>query len=203
MCSPAWAISASSPAVLSATVLPPVFGPVMSSTRDGGASSDVHRHRRRGAAFGGVVEPVDHRLDEQRMAGLAQLDVAGGGQHRLHRVHHVGEPGPRLQQVELLGHRHADPEVAGPRWRKRSVSASRMRKISSASSSSSATMSLLISTRGHRLEEQARAGGRGAVHDAGNRRLVLGPHHQHEAAVAAGDDLFLQVLRGVAAACAN
>ena len=36
MRSPAWAISASSPAVLSATVLPPVFGPVTSSTVAGG-----------------------------------------------------------------------------------------------------------------------------------------------------------------------
>ena len=39
MCSPACAISASSPAVFSATVLPPVLGPVMSSTRAGGAST--------------------------------------------------------------------------------------------------------------------------------------------------------------------
>ena len=35
---PACAISDSSPAVLSATVLPPVFGPVMTSTRTGGIS---------------------------------------------------------------------------------------------------------------------------------------------------------------------
>ena len=51
-----------------------------------------------------------------------------------------------------------------------------------------------------RLEEQAGAAGRGAVHDAGNRRAVLGAHHQHVAAVAVGDDLLLQVLRRVAAA---
>ncbi len=42
--SPACAISDSSPAVLSATVLPPVFGPVMTSTLTGGISSHVHRH---------------------------------------------------------------------------------------------------------------------------------------------------------------
>ncbi len=39
MCRPAWAISASNPAVLSATVLPPVLGPVISRTRAGGAST--------------------------------------------------------------------------------------------------------------------------------------------------------------------
>ena len=38
-CRPACAISANSPAVFSATVLPPVFGPVMSSTRFGGSIS--------------------------------------------------------------------------------------------------------------------------------------------------------------------
>ena len=38
-CRPACAISANSPAVLSATVLPPVFGPVISRTRFGGSSS--------------------------------------------------------------------------------------------------------------------------------------------------------------------
>ena len=35
-CSPAWAINTSSPAVFSATVLPPVFGPVTTSTVVGG-----------------------------------------------------------------------------------------------------------------------------------------------------------------------
>ena len=38
MCNPAWAIRASSPVVLSATVLPPVFGPVMISTLAGGVN---------------------------------------------------------------------------------------------------------------------------------------------------------------------
>jgi hypothetical protein len=37
-CRPACAISESSPAVFSATVLPPVFGPVMSSVVTGGTS---------------------------------------------------------------------------------------------------------------------------------------------------------------------
>ena len=51
-----------------------------------------------------------------------------------------------------------------------------------------------------RLEKQAGAAGRAAVDDAGNRRAVLGAHDQHVAAVAIGDDLLLQVLRGVLAA---
>ena len=47
------------------------------------------------------------------MPGLAQLEVAGRRQRRLHGVHQVGEPGPRLQQIEFFGHGHADTEVAG------------------------------------------------------------------------------------------
>ena len=37
-CNPACAISANKPAVFNATVLPPVFGPVISNTRFGGSS---------------------------------------------------------------------------------------------------------------------------------------------------------------------
>ena len=51
-----------------------------------------------------------------------------------------------------------------------------------------------------RLEEQARAAGRAAVHDARNRGSMLGAHDQHVAAVAIGDDLLLQILRRVRAA---
>ena len=54
--------------------------------------------------------------------------------------------------------------------------------------------------RAQRLEEQARAAGRAAVHDAGDRGAVLGADDEHVAAVAIGDDLLLQVLRRVLAA---
>ena len=51
-----------------------------------------------------------------------------------------------------------------------------------------------------RLEEQARAARRAAVHDAGDRPAVLGADDEHVAAAAVGDDLLLQILRGVLAA---
>ncbi len=54
--------------------------------------------------------------------------------------------------------------------------------------------------RAERLEKQARAAARAAVDDARNRGAVLGADDQHVAAVAVGDDLLLQVLRGVLAA---
>ncbi len=53
---------------------------------------------------------------------------------------------------------------------------------------------------GHRLQVQARAAGRGGVHDAGNRLAMLRAHDDDVAAVAVGDDLVLQVLRRLASA---
>ena len=46
-----------------------------------------------------------------------------------------------------------------------------------------------------RLEIEAGAAARAAVHDAGNRRPVLGANDQHVAAMAIGDDLLLEVFR--------
>ena len=42
-----------------------------------------------------------------------------------------------------------------------------------------------------RLDEQAGAARRTAVYDARDRRAMFGAHHQHVAAVAVRDDLFL------------
>src|ERR1043166_5490401 len=50
--------------------------------------------------------------------------------------------------------------------------------------------------RAERLEIEAGAACRRAVHDAGNRRAMLGLHDDHVPAVAFGDDLVLQILRG-------
>ena len=68
MSSPDCAIIGSSPAVFSATVLPPVFGPVMTSARAGGIEQDVDRRRPCDAA----------RRFEQRMPRAAQLQPAVG-----------------------------------------------------------------------------------------------------------------------------
>ena len=51
-----------------------------------------------------------------------------------------------------------------------------------------------------RLDEQARAAGRAAMNDSGNRRSMFGANHQHMTAVAIGDDLLLEIFRGLAAA---
>ena len=51
-----------------------------------------------------------------------------------------------------------------------------------------------------RFQIQRLAAGRTAMDQSGQRRPVLGLHQQHEPPVALGDDLVLQVLRGVLAA---
>ena len=96
---PACAISASSPAVFSATVLPPVFGPVMTSTRDRRNQQDVDRHRRRSARShvparrsrrslaSGPRSLRTHqvtlqRRNQQRMSRGAQLEPAVGRDRR-------------------------------------------------------------------------------------------------------------------------
>ena len=68
-CSPACAIAAKSPAVFSATVLPPVFGPVMTSTRVGGGMQDVHRDRV--GVFRTVVRRSDPRHQQRMTRGHA------------------------------------------------------------------------------------------------------------------------------------
>ena len=75
-----------------------------------------------------------------------QLEGAVGRQRRLDAVDRLREPRARLQHVEL-GRRFDRPlQVDRRAPRNASVSASRIRRTSSASCSSSATMSLLIST---------------------------------------------------------
>ncbi len=137
MCRPACAIGASSPAVLSATVLPPVLGPAMTRTRAGGSAAGCRpgppsprplQHQQSGCRA-----PRSSNAPSGAEVGLDALQVIC--ENRARRLHHV----------ELGGHVDRALEVSG-RTRKASVSASRMRRTSSASSSSRPTMSLLIST---------------------------------------------------------
>ena len=97
--SPACAISASRPAVLSATVLPPVFGPVMSSTVG-------RRHN---------LDGDRHGLLQQRMPRRLQLERPVGRQPRLDAVDRLREPGARLANVELGGRLDRPLQIHRPR----------------------------------------------------------------------------------------
>ncbi len=104
--SPACAINDSSPAVLSATVLPPVFGPVMSSTFAGGRSRMVTGTGPatfRSPASGPILESDarQHLRHQQRMSRREELEGAVGRQLRLDAVDQLREPGARLQHVEV------------------------------------------------------------------------------------------------------
>ena len=105
-----------------------------------------------------------------------------------------------LHDVERRSPRRSCGCSSPPRRRKASDSASRMRRTSSCSCCSSATMSLLISTvlsgSRNRLAPLAEL----PCTMPGIAAAVFGAHDQHVAAVAIGDDLLLQVLRGVLAA---
>ena len=121
--SPACAISDSSPAVLSATVLPPVFGPVMTSTRAGGMSrtstgtGHPRIRPRPGPASAGsdprrrVADAPPDRGDQQRVPRAAKLEPAVGGNRRLDAVDQHRELRARLEHVELGGRRDGALEI--------------------------------------------------------------------------------------------
>ena len=212
-CSPACAISASRPAVLSATVLPPVFGPVMTSTVVPGISlmstgtgpfsgafdappppspplADAARASARRWATAGISSgcraasssnapsPASAGSTPPTMAeSRAFAWMTSSSVRRLDRALQIERPAP-----ELVRQREQDaPDLLGFLLLERH--------------------DVVVDLDGaQRLEEQAGAARRTAVDDARDGRAVLGAHHQHEAAVAVGDDLVLQVLRRVAAA---
>ena len=200
------------PAVFSATVLPPVFGPVMTS--DGGRwqHPDVDGHRigrrawrvavgrvgpaARGVDVGQTGRDVGH---QQRVAGGQQLERAVGRQSGLHTVDDRRESGLGLDDVQVrrrldgaLQVEGAPPELIGQLQQ----------------DAPDFLRFLLLERddvvvdldRAQRLEEQAGAARRRAVDDARDRRAVLRAHDEDEAAVAVGDDLILEVLRRVAVA---
>ena len=121
---PACAMSDSSPAVLSATVLPPVFGPVTTSTRTGGirrtstGTTAASGFRASGSeADGGrrmLRDVPPHRRDEQRVTPGADFETAVGGDRGLRAVNGHRELRPGLQHVESRSPR---PPSAGGRRR--------------------------------------------------------------------------------------
>ena len=210
---PAWAISGSRPAVFSATVLPPVFG--------SGDHQDVHRRKQRdvdgnrlgvGAAVltlagriarlavPGRAKVATHRRDQQRMAGGSQLEPAVLRQSWARRRRTRIEKRARACSTSSSAAASTVRSRSSARPRNASVSASRMRRTSSCFLLLERDDVVVDFDGAERLEKEAGAAARAAVHDAGDRRPVLGADDQHVAAVAIGDDLLLQVLRGVLAA---
>ena len=124
--SPACAISASSPNALSATVLPPVFGPEITSA--------ARRRRRRAGRTttdgwrAGVVTRESRTRDQQRMPRAAELEAAVGREAGRDAVQALrrGAPSRAARRGRRAGVERALEVVARAR-RNASVSASRMR----------------------------------------------------------------------------
>ena len=128
-----------------------------------------------------------------------QLERAVGRERRLDAVDRLGEARARLQDVEL-GRRLDRPLH---------VAARAAERVGQREQDAPDLLGLLLLERddvvvdldrAERLEKQARAARRRAVHDAGNAAAMLGLDDEHVAAVPLGDDLILQVLRRVLAA---
>ena len=139
---------------------------------------------------------------QQWVSGLAPLDEGGG----LTALHHVGfdtvhesrKRRPGLDHVNRGGRRHSAMQVGG----------SCPKRIGQVSQDTH-DLSVLLLFEAHdlivdldgaqRLEEEARAGSRAAVHNPRNRTPVRGFDDQHESTVTLGDDLFLQIFRRASA----
>ncbi len=139
-----------------------------------------------------------HRALQHRVAGRLEVQAGVDRELRLDAVDLRAVTRLGLRHVELARHLAAD----------RHVRRSRAETIGQLQQDAEDLLALAVLElddvvvdldRGSRLEKQRRAGGGGAVHDAGHVAAVFRAHHQHEAAVALGDDLVLQVLRGAAA----
>ena len=193
---PACAISASRPNALSATVLPPVFGPEITSARVGGTitRSDAIDDRRparprpstSGSRTAGISSGCRAPRNSMRpSATSARRDAVHARASRALACSSSSSGGRRRRA------RPARPAAGGTR----SSAPSRMRWISSRSRSASATTSLFSSTVASGSRYRLAPLRRAAVHDARDRVAMFGAHDDHVPAVAVGDDLVLQVLR--------
>ncbi len=128
-----------------------------------------------------------------------QLERAVGRKRGLHAADGFREARPRLENVELGRHFNRVRQIGG----------SHAKRVRQREQDAADFLRFLLLERddvvvdldgAERLEVEAGAARRRAVHDARNRRPVLGLHDDHIAAIALGDDLILQVLRRVLAA---
>ena len=220
MCRPDCAIAASSPAVFRATVFPPVFGPVITRMRVGGVRrmSTGTGSGVRDSGFGVRVssfalgfripspesripirEPLDHGAHEKRMSRTLQFERSVSRDDRFHRAGHQREACAGLDDVERCRDFNRAFEFIG----------TCAESVGERQQNAQDLLHLLLFERDDVVvdldglewfDEQAGAAGRAAVDDARDRRSMLGADHQHVTAVAIGDDLFLEILRCLAAA---
>ena len=136
-----------------------------------------------------------HGVFEHRVARRLQLQACVDCELGLDAVDLRAVTSLGLQHVELACHFTADDHVRRPR-------AETIRQLEQDAQDLFALAILELDDvvvdldGGGGLEKQRRAGRRRAVDDARHVAAMLGPHHQHEPAVALGDDFVLQILGG-------
>jgi hypothetical protein len=128
----------------------------------------------------------------------SQFQSTIGGDRGLDAIHQDREPRTRLQHVDLGGGANSSIEILG----------TATEGVGQSEKDSADFLCFLLFEgddvvvdfdRAERFEKQAGAAARAAVDDPGDRRSMLGPDDEDVPPIPIGDDLLLQVLRGVLA----
>ena len=173
---PHWCRTAASPSVFSATVLPPVFGPLITSARSEPSSRSI------GTADGPV---------EQRVARPAQHDFVALSHERSPPAAREAAAGER--EVELCGGAHERDERLGLRGDERGEVAQDPRDLVALGDLGLAQPVRVVDGR-ERLDEQRLARAGGVVHDPRHAPPGRRLQRQHGAAAALGHEVVLEVL---------
>ncbi len=180
-----------------ATVLPPVLGPLITSTGspkptriDTGTGSRCER-------------PIDTEAlgevgHEQRVPRLPEVEAKVGRDLGLDRTHVAGQHGQGLDRVQLAHGFGRSAEVVGP------VAHADGQRLQDPDDLAPLLVLKLDDVvvevdRGQRLHEHALPRARASVHDPRDLAAVLGLQQHHVAVVARGDELVLEHAVGVLA----
>ena len=192
---PVCAISVSRPIVFSATVLPPVFGPVMSRTRKSSPSSTSI-----GTTVGRIEQRVARATQRDAVSGMAVRACSSAGPERRPVRAHV-------ERQTRLGHGQVDR--GGRLDRARDLLGSRADLVAERVEDAVDLVLLVELALApavvqlddlERLDEERLTAGRRVVDDAWQLSSGVRAHRHDVAAVARGDDRVLEHRRVLAAA---
>ena len=174
--SPAWCRSAARPSVFSATVLPPVFGPLITSARSSPRSRSI------GTAVPGRA------ADAARRASRTSSETSTGAPFQRAREH-----AERERQVDRApSPRPAPPGVGVPRRPRRQLAQDPLDLL--ALGARRLRLAVVELDDVERLDEQCLPGVRGVVDDPRHAAARARLHSEHRPAAALRDEVLLQVL---------
>ena len=161
---PLWAMRARRPRVLTATVFPPVLGPLITSTGVRESRAQAHRNGLRTSARG-KTQALGEGADQQGMPGVDEFQLELFADLRLDGLHVAPEERHGLHEIQL------PEQVGGARQVGRAVAHSRGQSAQDPDHLGSFLVAhrhdVVVQRHGrHGLDEQARPGTRAAVDDA-------------------------------------